>query len=345
MIWTGFWSVSTRLIHENERAPGDLFTLVRRQGKGVRLRENIVKSAMGLLGKKNRKKIFSVIFVPGQDKDPRSISFSYARGKWFLALGCLLAVHMITGAISYFRVGILERTKAKLEEKNAILTTHNKKIEQIFREVEEIKRFDEMIRKGFGTSLGLNLEGETEVPQSNLSADSPAMPVPLRTPAQETVSREIQNSLAFLEDKGSTFFNPDYWPNKLPVEGFLTTQFQRGGWYYGRSHYGIDIAARKGSDIRAAGAGVVLISDWTPDFGNIIVIAHGEGVFSYYAHLLRSLVRQGTHVRKGQIIALLGSSGISTAPHLHFEIWMDGAPMNPADVLIALSSQKEEKEL
>ena len=80
----------------------------------------------------------------------------------------------------------------------------------------------------------------------------------------------------------------------------------------------------------------MLITDWTPDYGNLVIIAHGGGLYSYYGHAIRTLVRQGDHVRKGQPIALLGSSGVSSAPHLHFEIWQDGKPLNPVEFIYAL---------
>jgi murein DD-endopeptidase MepM/ murein hydrolase activator NlpD len=80
---------------------------------------------------------------------------------------------------------------------------------------------------------------------------------------------------------------------------------------------------------------VVLLADWTPDFGNMIILSHGMGYFSYYGHTMKALVEQGTRVRKGDAIGLVGSSGISSAPHLHFEIWKDGKPVNPEEILYA----------
>ena len=126
------------------------------------------------------------------------------------------------------------------------------------------------------------------------------------------------------------------------ASGYLTTHFHRGGWFLGRSHWGIDIAARKGSPIRAAGSGIIIMADWTPDFGNIVVISHGNGFFTYYGHAMRLLVDQGFHVKKGDAIALLGSSGSSSAPHLHFEIWKNGKPIDPEQFLFVVQKEKEE---
>jgi murein DD-endopeptidase MepM/ murein hydrolase activator NlpD len=97
----------------------------------------------------------------------------------------------------------------------------------------------------------------------------------------------------------------------------------------------------EGTPIRAAGSGIVLLANWTDDFGNAIIIAHGYGFFSYYAHAMRLLVTQGSVVRKGDIIALLGSSGISSAPHLHFEIWKNGEPLDPERFIFSIQGPEE----
>ena len=106
---------------------------------------------------------------------------------------------------------------------------------------------------------------------------------------------------------------------------------------------GIDVAAKKGSPIRAAGAGIVIMSDWTPDFGNVVVISHGQGFITYYAHAMRLLVNQGDKVRKGQLIALVGSSGKSSAPHLHFEVWQGDKPLDPERFIYALPRRKSKE--
>ena len=152
----------------------------------------------------------------------------------------------------------------------------------------------------------------------------------------------LQNQLLRLTEKSSDYFDPEYLPTQLPVEGLITTRFQEGGWYVGRSHLGIDIAAKKGTHVRASGSGTVVFAAWTPDFGNVVVISHKQGFFSYYAHAMRLLVTQGNQVRKGQPIALVGSSGFSSAPHLHFEIWKGNKPLDPEKFIYAMQSRKVE---
>ena len=296
------------------------------------------------MGRRGRKKFFSIIFVPDQEQEPISFSMSYLKGKWILFFIGLLLIHIILGGLAYYKIAQLEKTKQLLAFSNADLTARNKRIERLMKEFETIRETDAKIRKAFGSSLGLpEQDNKTLLSEISLKGgvDAPQTQMPHYESKPVTQSEpQRQNGLYFLMESEGDYLDPDYIPNLLPIEGFLTTHFQKGGWYVGRSHYGIDIAAPKGSPIKAAGKGVVLMANWTPDLGNIVVLSHGKGLFSYYAHAMHLLVRQGFKVEKGQTIALLGSSGISSAPHLHFEIWKNGEALNPEDFIYALPRQE-----
>jgi murein DD-endopeptidase MepM/ murein hydrolase activator NlpD len=94
-------------------------------------------------------------------------------------------------------------------------------------------------------------------------------------------------------------------------------------------HPGLDIAVASGSRILATGAGTVLEAGDDPVYGRFVVIGHGDGYQSLYGHASRLLVRPREHVRAEQVIALSGSTGVSTAPHLHFEIRRNGQVLDP----------------
>lgn len=125
-------------------------------------------------------------------------------------------------------------------------------------------------------------------------------------------------------------------PNSPPVDGMVGSGFGfRADPFTGRSalHTGLDFPGEVGTPIHAAAGGLVLESAWHPEYGNVVEIDHGNGLSTRYAHCSKVLVKAGTLVKRGQQIALIGSSGRSTGPHLHFEVLLDGVPQDPARFL------------
>ena len=96
-----------------------------------------------------------------------------------------------------------------------------------------------------------------------------------------------------------------------------------------KSHVGIDIVAKEGEPILAAATGVVVFSGWTYEFGNMIILYHGDDYFTHYGHNKQNFKKQLDIVKRGEVIALVGSTGISTGPHLHFEVWREFSPVDP----------------
>ena len=91
----------------------------------------------------------------------------------------------------------------------------------------------------------------------------------------------------------------------------------------------MDIAAPKGTDIKAAADGTVSYSGWMSGYGYLIIIDHGNGVQSYYGHCSKLYAKKGEEVKAGDVIAAVGSTGNSTGNHLHFEIRLNGSSVNP----------------
>ena len=98
-------------------------------------------------------------------------------------------------------------------------------------------------------------------------------------------------------------------------------------------HNGLDIAVESGTEIRACFDGVVETSEYNEFSGNYIIINHSEGYTSSYAHMSELFVQKGKEVKKGEVIGLSGSSGNATGPHLHFEIRLEGTPLNPTELI------------
>lgn len=149
--------------------------------------------------------------------------------------------------------------------------------------------------------------------------------------AQEQAKAELKKLLNASGSKNSTYVGGSFmWPTKAT---YITS-------YYGTRkdpitkktsmHTGIDIAASKGSNIFASNSGTVIVAGWSSKgYGNYVVIDHGGGKSTLYAHMSKIITKKGAKVAQGDVIGLVGSTGWSTGPHLHFEILINGNHTNP----------------
>ena len=121
-------------------------------------------------------------------------------------------------------------------------------------------------------------------------------------------------------------------PKGYPVKGRISSSYGRR--VHPRSgrrdfHSGIDLSARPGSKVQATAEGIVSYSGWSGGSGNLIVLEHGHGFSTVYAHNRSNLVKVGQKVQRNDVIAYVGSTGNSTGPHVHYEIWKKGKHINP----------------
>jgi murein DD-endopeptidase MepM/ murein hydrolase activator NlpD len=145
--------------------------------------------------------------------------------------------------------------------------------------------------------------------------------------ALEAASRRISAQLQATGSHGSGVSASGLiWP----VNGPVTSPF---GWRWGRMHEGIDIGAGTGTPIAAAAAGTVVYAGWEEGYGNFVVIDHGDGLATAYGHQSRIAVSNGQSVSQGQVIGYVGCTGHCFGDHLHFEVRVGGAPVNPMGYL------------
>ncbi len=175
---------------------------------------------------------------------------------------------------------------------------------------------------------------------NKLSGDRQAM-----TDAEDQLQRDSQNITLLIQQRisylpratrpGGTVI---YGTGRLsyPSQAPISSSF---GWRmhpilgYRRFHSGTDFGAGMGSPIRAANAGRVIFAGRQGGYGNTVIIDHGEGITTLYGHASELYVKEGDQVAKGQAIAAVGSTGLSTGPHLHFEVRLNGEPQNPMNYL------------
>ena len=168
---------------------------------------------------------------------------------------------------------------------------------------------------------------EISVAQVREALDGITAGAAARRASLEALSKEAERTYA-----GLLFMDgaPQTVPSLWPTQGVISSPYglRFGGTEF---HQGIDIAAETGTPIVATADGVVTAAGWNGGgYGNMVDIDHGEGIATRYAHASSVVVTAGQRVRRGQIIAYVGSTGFSTGPHLHYEVRLGGHPVNPA---------------
>ena len=183
-------------------------------------------------------------------------------------------------------------------------------------------------------SVAYNIKQKLEGP-ADISAEGKLVPTYAESVEDYDFLRSA-NSLS-LRSHRSVLFQPEYSrPSLWPVEGRLMSPFaQRTDPFSGEGefHKGVDISATTGTPVHVTGDGVVVRAEWETGYGRLIVVDHGGGVQTAYAHLSKFYVHTGQTVRRGDIVGAVGASGRVTAPHLHYEVRMGGAPVNPTRYL------------
>ncbi len=127
-------------------------------------------------------------------------------------------------------------------------------------------------------------------------------------------------------------------PREVPIEQLYFVPPLRGeisaGFMPDKKHFGIDILAPRNTPVKAAMDGWVVFSDWTLETGNTLAIQHPNNILTFYKHNSSLLKHVGDYVRAGEAVAIIGNTGaLSTGPHLHFELWYKGKPVNPVDYI------------
>jgi murein DD-endopeptidase MepM/ murein hydrolase activator NlpD len=144
----------------------------------------------------------------------------------------------------------------------------------------------------------------------------------------------LQDQYELLADKRAFL---DARPTRRPAVGYYTSGFGvRKSPFGGRvkMHEGLDIANRPGTPIKATADGVVAHAESKAGYGQVVILDHGYGVETWYAHCRKLLVKKGQKVRRGDAVSLLGNSGQSTGPHLHYEVRVHGIPVDPLTYIL-----------
>jgi murein DD-endopeptidase MepM/ murein hydrolase activator NlpD len=247
-------------------------------------------------------RFLSVIVVPDDGRESRTFRISYRTIK-VAAVGVLLTGFALTTmAGSWWYLAARAGRVSALEEMVAAHESDRGRVEELGAKLEELEARYQQIRRLFGTE-GSDATSDLWLPPPAPSA--PRGPAPNAEPEQDAT-------------------RPTSWP--LTQRGFVTQRLLAGSEGY---HPGLDIAVPMDTYIRAAGGGVVTDVGEDQTYGRFIQLDHGAGYKTLYGHASETFVAIGDRVRRNEVIALSGSTGRSTAPHLHFEVFLDGAAVDP----------------
>ncbi len=279
------------------------------------------------------KKMFTpvtVMIVPHAKTKPVSfkIPFSGILLVIFLWLtGSIYIVFTTVKIVEYYsmksRLDLLENQLASLKK------AEEESLAELRSTILSLKRAEEEFKKIFSFKSKRDVLEAFEVSDAGSINRDMEMIKKQIDEAIETVT-EIKKYLS--EQRDIYRSTPLGWPVKGPITSNYGMR-KHPAYKEEAFHTGIDIAVPVGTPVRATADGIVSYAGWAPRSGYTIVIEHGHGFSTVYAHNSKLLVKVGQRVERGSIIAYSGSSGVTTGPHLHYEVWKNGVPVNPITYL------------
>lgn len=288
---------------------------------------------------KKQEPFFSIVVIP--PSGGRSLSLRFSRRRMVFFAGIFLGGVFLSLLLLFFvgRVGIDFAEYRKLRQE---ALQHQEQMDQLqtkFRDlksdIELLLERDAEIRDLFGRSraaLPLRPVLSWEASRQKLGSRNPTE---WRSAVGELfvfVGALKQNFMRFSQLAQQYRVRYAFTPSIWPLFGAITSGHgfrMHPVTGMARMHNGIDIPSWTGAPIKTAADGLVLYSGWSSGFGNVVVVDHNFGIRTIYAHASRLLVTRGDLVKKGQVIAQVGSTGISTGPHLHYEVRRGQQALNP----------------
>lgn len=298
---------------------------------------------------------WKLLWVPLGSGTTRAIQISRLQLKVAGAIAGLLVGSALGFGYTALRRGLDLSRLERLERANAALAQEVVRTKSLLRQVSDtvaaITKRDELVRllanlpphdpdvlqAGIGGPASPPTEHEVLLADQALGRDALSM----RADVEALIRRANLLARSFAEAADSLRAHQDRLartPSIMPTRGWLTSNFARARmhpiFHEARRHEGIDIAAPLGTPIVAPASGLVIDVNTEDGYGKYVSIDHGYGVITRYAHCSKILVRIGQRVRRGDQIALVGNTGLSTSPHLHYEIEVNGKTVDPRKFIL-----------
>jgi murein DD-endopeptidase MepM/ murein hydrolase activator NlpD len=286
---------------------------------------------------------YTLIVVPHAKARFRKFQVSVRLTRWVLTAFGVLAL-LLAGILTHYtwiavEVGEIKRLRAE----NLALATKARAYEENAGQLQA----KVLALQGIVTKLGVMAGVDQSLPDAAVGGVGGLSRVETTPPSVDIAAslQSLDRTVGNLTEKSSrleSFFQDQKQllastPSIWPVRGYLSAGFgNRQDPFTGNRdfHPGLDISTPRGSKIVAPADGVVVFTGIKNGYGNAIVIDHGYGVVTRYGHLDGFNVRPGQRVRRGDVIAFVGNTGRSTAPHLHYEVWVNDQARNPIQFII-----------
>lgn len=281
----------------------------------------------------------TIIFVPHARAKFRKTQVSH---RFLYTLTGLIAASLLLSTfftIQFFTSMSRTHELAKLRQENRDLQIANEQFSQSVESLrEQLKVVEEKTRK-LSIIAGINPQEEgTTGGVGGLRNDGVASAFGDQLDTMNYRSRKITGHLTILEDKLSERSQAlASTPSISPVRGILTDGYGgRSDPFTGEkgAHMAIDISSAHGQPILAPADGIVVKAEWANGYGQVIDLSHGFGYSTRYGHLSKFNVKPGQKVARGDVIGYVGSTGRSTGPHLHYEVRLNGRPVNPLEYIL-----------
>jgi murein DD-endopeptidase MepM/ murein hydrolase activator NlpD len=286
---------------------------------------------------------WTVMVVPHGSDSPRSFSISERAVRAAAYTGSVLGLMAIVGLGSAIATtGRLVSRAIRPTEANA-MDSRPRDVSEVARRVASLRDTLNVIRK---REEQIRLLAGLPATDSGVAAPNAgtgdSSQVPLDTDVETLIQRADLLSARFAAVTDSLEVNAQRFasvPSIMPTAGWLTSQFSRNRkhplLHISRPHEGIDVTAPMGAPIIAPASGTVTKVATESGYGKVLEIDHGNGIVTRYAHCSRIDVRQGQRVTRGQRVAAVGSTGLSTGPHLHYEIHINGKVVDPLTYVLS----------
>lgn len=243
----------------------------------------------------------------------------------------------------------IQQQQNEIKHQRTQIQNFARKLETLKKQVDVLSKFENKVRliaDIHQTSDSSGLIGIGGIPKNSLDTDLPLekkhnnlmremhQQINQTTLAAKKQEHDFDELIKQLEQKRNGLAST---PSIKPVDGWITSKFgNRISPFTGQKdfHSGIDISNRSGTEVVATADGRISYAGRKMYIGNVVVIDHGNGLNSRYGHLKKILVKQGRKIKRGEVIALLGNTGQSTGPHVHYEIQLNGTPVNPSKYIL-----------